>query len=224
MGGKVKVGNLRKEPAFPPRPVLRERAGVRVWSVGVLFEEGQPLDKTLTHPHLPEYRARGQKGKALTRTFASVDDVAMPSRRDHDRRLLGFARELRANSTDAEKRLWRILRNRKLARYKFRRQYPIEGYIVDFYWISAGLVIELDGGQHNEPAAKEYDARRTQRLKQLGIKVLRFWDHDLPKHSSEVAESIYRSICGDELPSPQPTRGRSPIPLASAGVRGEGAK
>jgi very-short-patch-repair endonuclease len=137
----------------------------------------------------------------------------MPSRRDHDRRLLGFARELRVRSTDAEKRLWRILRSRKLAGYKFRRQYPIEGYIVDFFCIGSNLVVELDGGQHNEPLAKEYDARRSRRLNELGIQVIRFWDHDVLKHSSEVAESIFRTLSANK-PSPQP----------SPGVPGEGAE
>jgi very-short-patch-repair endonuclease len=107
--------------------------------------------------------------------------------------------------------LWSILRSRKLAGFKFRRQYPIEGYIVDFFCIRAGLVVELDGGQHNEPAAKKYDARRTRRLHQLGIRVLRFWDHDVLKHAQEIAESIFRSLSGGE-PSPQP----------SPGVPGEG--
>jgi very-short-patch-repair endonuclease len=58
------------------------------------------------------------------------------------------ARTLRRNPTDAERRLWRHLRSRQLFGYKFRRQYPIAGYIADFACVEAGLVIELDGGQH----------------------------------------------------------------------------
>ncbi len=87
------------------------------------------------------------------------------------------ARKLRNNQTDAEKRLWSCLRNRQLHGYKFRRQYPVGPYIVDFICLNKGLIIELDGGQHLEQEA--YDARRTLFLNQKKFKVIRFWNNEM---------------------------------------------
>src|SRR4051812_7973873 len=98
----------------------------------------------------------------------------MRPHRDHDRRLLGFARQLRRDTTDAERKLWWILHSRKLAGFKFRRQVPMAGYIVDFYCVSIRLAVELDGGQHAEPEAVKYDDRRTAALQREGVRVLRF--------------------------------------------------
>jgi adenine-specific DNA-methyltransferase len=111
-----------------------------------------------------------------------------------DEDLLGFAREMRANDTDAEKPLWRILRNRKLGGFKFRRQVPIGRYIVDFYCHEGNLVVESDGGQHSEPEQLRYDNERTEFLRLQGIRVLRFWDHDILKHTDAVREQIYRYL------------------------------
>ena len=130
----------------------------------------------------------------------------VPFQRDHDRRLLSFARVMRKNCSDAERKLWFILRDRKLARFKCRRQFPIAGYIADFYCVKAKLVVECDGGRHNEPDAQRYDAARTDRFNQHGIQVVRFWANDVLKHPTEVAESIYRSLVSGQL-SPQPSPG-----------------
>src|SRR5687768_4768289 len=127
----------------------------------------------------------------------------MPNNRDHSRRLLGFAREMRHEQTDAERRMWMLLRDRKLSGFKFRRQHPIANYIVDFFCIRAKLVVELDGGQHSDPTALEYDSRRTAALNELGIRVLRFWDHDMLRDCDSVLETIYNALV-PEGPSPQP--------------------
>src|ERR1041384_6086015 len=74
----------------------------------------------------------------------------MPQKRDHSERLLGFARQMRKEPTDAEKRMWRLLRDRQLGQFKFRRQYPVSGYIIDFFCARCRLGVELDGGQHND--------------------------------------------------------------------------
>lgn len=81
-------------------------------------------------------------------------------------------RQLRTNQTDAEKRLWRALRNRQLGNAKFRRQVSIGPYVVDFLCHEASLVIELDGGQHADRV--DHDARRTAFLEKEGYRVLRF--------------------------------------------------
>src|SRR4051812_3671931 len=98
----------------------------------------------------------------------------MSRRRDSSPRLRGFARQLRADMTDAERRLWSQLRKHRLEGFRFRRQHPVAGYIVDFYCASARLAVELDGGQHLDPAGKRRDELRDEALGQLGIRVMRF--------------------------------------------------
>ena len=150
-----------------------------------------------------------------------MQDKNVPFQRDHDRRLLNFARAMRKNCSDAERKLWWLLRDRKLTRFKFRRQFPIAGYIADFYCVKAKLLVECDGGQHNEPDAQRYDAARTDRFNQLGIQVVPFWANDVLKHPADVAEPIYRSLVSGQ-PSPQPSPG---IPgegeVAASAFKGE---
>ena len=102
------------------------------------------------------------------------------------------ARQLRNEGTDAERRLWYFLRRQQLAGHKFRRQYPLAGYIVDFVCVPARLVIELDGGQHLE--AIEYDQRRTEILEREGYRVLRFWNDDVLLHTEDVLAEILRVL------------------------------
>ena len=93
------------------------------------------------------------------------------------------ARELRIKSTDAERHLWYHLRAQRLG-YKFKRQVPIECFIVDFVCYEKRLVIELDGSQHQD--RQIYDIRRTAVLSKKGFRVLRFWNHDVLQHIEEV--------------------------------------
>jgi very-short-patch-repair endonuclease len=118
----------------------------------------------------------------------------MPVPRDRSPKLLNFARDMRKHPTDAEAKLWSILRGRTLAGFKFRRQYQIAGYILDFYCARGRLAVELDGGQHADADAAEYDRRRTERLTEHGIRVLRFSDRDLLKETQLVAEEILRQL------------------------------
>ena len=99
---------------------------------------------------------------------------------------LSRARQLRRDSTDAEQTLWRALRAKHFAGLKFRRQQPIGPYIVDFVSFQAALVIELDGGQHDEQA--ERDETRTLYLNSRGLQVLRFWNNEiLPNPDAALA-------------------------------------
>ncbi|MBI3249563.1 MAG: endonuclease domain-containing protein [Deltaproteobacteria bacterium] len=100
------------------------------------------------------------------------------------------AKELRKNSTDAERALWRQLRAHRLARYKFRRQQPIGRYIVDFVCFEKQLIVELDGGQHTEQVA--YDAERTAWLQAQRFQVLRFWNSEVLRDIESVVEVILR--------------------------------
>lgn len=100
------------------------------------------------------------------------------------------ARKLRKKSTFEERLLWSKLKDRKLLGYKFRRQEPIGPYIVDFYCHEKLLVIELDGGQHNNKIVSIYDQLRTEYLESFGLKVIRFWNQQLRKSSFQVIDQI----------------------------------
>jgi len=104
------------------------------------------------------------------------------------------ARQLRKNSTDAERLLWRALRSRQLGGHKFRRQLSLGRFIVDFVCLEARLVVEVDGGQHNEDTLAVYDAERTAWLQKQGFRVLRFWDHEVLKQLDTVKEAIAKAL------------------------------
>ncbi len=114
-----------------------------------------------------------------------------------------LARALRASQTDAEKWLWRQLRNRQIEGRKFRRQQPIGPYIPDFLCLEPKLVIEIDGGQHAEMT--EQDEQRTQYLQRLGYRVLRFWNNQVLNEPDAVLEAIRLAISLDS-PHPNPLR------------------
>ncbi|MDZ7832457.1 MAG: endonuclease domain-containing protein [Desulfobacterales bacterium] len=110
------------------------------------------------------------------------------------------ARNLRKNQTDAEKCLWRYLRNRGLKNHKFRRQHPVGPYIADFACVEKGLIVELDGGQHALQA--EDDAGRTAYLQSRGFQVLRFWNNQVLTETAAVLEMIVAVLEGSNTPSP----------------------
>ena len=101
-----------------------------------------------------------------------------------------YARKLRQKSTEAEKKLWSLLRNRQLKGKKFRRQHAIANYILDFYCHECKLRIELDGNVHTTIGAKKYDTSRTVLLKEIGITVLRFWNGEVLQNTSKVLQVI----------------------------------
>jgi len=103
-------------------------------------------------------------------------------------------KELRNNSTEAEKLIWSKLKSSQLG-CKFRRQHSIGPYILDFYCPSKQLAIELDGGQHNEAKSMNYDSNRTEYLNSLNITVLRFWNSQILTDISTVLEAIYNHLC-----------------------------
>jgi len=111
------------------------------------------------------------------------------------------ARDLRMHSTDAEHKLWSVLRGGQLDGLKFRRQHPVPPYTVDFFCASAKLVIELDGSQHSE----ESDATRTRFLQSRGLVVLRFWNNQVLTEIEAVVEAIFEAASPSPLtPTPLP--------------------
>ena len=116
--------------------------------------------------------------------------------------LYPFARELRNNSTDTERFLWRYLKNRQIEGVKFRRQQPVEAYIVDFVSFDKRIVIELDGGQHAEN--EEYDVQRDACLRANGFVVLRFWNNDVIENIEGVLEVVREWCLRGTPPPPNP--------------------
>jgi very-short-patch-repair endonuclease len=124
--------------------------------------------------------------------------------------LLARAKYMRANPTDAEKRLWSILRAKRLCDYKFKRQVVIDWYIADFVNFEYRVIVEADGSQH---ADNKYDEKRDAYLENQGFKVIRFWNSDSLKETGAVAEAILHALISPPLPSaasrlpPAPARG-----------------
>jgi len=119
------------------------------------------------------------------------------------------ARSMRANPTDAERKLWYILRDKRLNGLRWRRQQVIDDrYIVDFICIEHRVIIEADGSQHAENGM---DSARDAWLKQKGFTVLRFWNADILNNMESVVETIIAALqinaaqtCGDPTPNPLP--------------------
>ncbi len=108
-----------------------------------------------------------------------------------------YARHLRNNSTDAERRLWGHLRRRQLNGYKFRRQRAIGRYVCDFVCLEAAVIVELDGSQHVEQAP--YDAQRDAFLLSKGYRVLRFWNSSVFSEPEAVVQTIIEALTRSEM-------------------------
>lgn len=115
-------------------------------------------------------------------------------------KLIELARSNRKKETEAERRLWNELRNRKFKGLKFRRQHPLSNYIVDFYCHEYSLAIELDGTQHQQIEQALYDKERTEVLNSLGIKVIRFTNNDVLYDT----EGVLGMVANHLNPSPSP--------------------
>lgn len=98
---------------------------------------------------------------------------------------------MRSQATEAEDLMWQILRARRFMGLKFRRQHVIAPYIVDFYCHELGLIIELDGSQHNTRDGLEYDSQRTQFLEALGFRVVRYWNHEVLGNTKVVLTDLW---------------------------------
>jgi very-short-patch-repair endonuclease len=121
-------------------------------------------------------------------------------------RQVAFARRLRSEMTDAERVLWRRLRSRQMEGAKFRRQEPIGPYVVDFVSVQERLIVEIDGGQHNEENARQRDQKRTEWLRENGYRIIRFWNNDVLENTEGVLEAIRETLQMPSLsPSPQPS-------------------
>ena len=135
-------------------------------------------------------------------------------------RLREFARVMRSHPTEAEAKCWALLRDRRLAEFKFRRQLPFGNFIADFVCVTAKLVIELDGSQHAESTL---DVVRDAYFEKQGYRVLRVWNNEILRNPNAVLDTICRLVMPDTpasaQPTPHPSRPAADPPSPS---RGEG--
>jgi very-short-patch-repair endonuclease len=121
---------------------------------------------------------------------------------------ISLARSLRKKAVPAEARLWKALRNRALAGFKFRRQHPVGPYVVDFACVECKLVVEVDGATHL--TTRRRDGRRTAVLEAEGWLVMRFWNTEVYDDLDPVKEAIYRQCVTRGAPGLPPHP--SPLP------------
>ncbi len=110
-----------------------------------------------------------------------------PHHRATAKHIRGFAKKMRREPTEAEAAMWRLLRDRRLAPFKFRRQVPFQNYILDFVCFDKRLVVEIDGSQH---ASSPADVVRDGVLVREGFKIARYWNNDVLQQRSAVLEDI----------------------------------
>jgi very-short-patch-repair endonuclease len=135
-------------------------------------------------------------------------------------RIITLGKALRKRPTDAEQLLWRYLKMKQMEGLKFRRQQPIDNYIVDFVCFENRIIIEVDGGQH--AAENHKDRERDSYLQQLGFKVLRFWNNEVLQNTNGVLETIRRNCLSHPPLNPLPSREgkKSRVPVQSPPVKG----
>ena len=142
--------------------------------------------------------ASGERGALPLSTGEGWGEGGSDDEREHRARA-----RLRRNQTDAERLLWFRLRDRRLAGWKFKRQAPIDRFIVDFFCADAELIVELDGGQHGQD--RDRDADRTRVLEAMRYLLLRFWNHDVVRNMDGVLEEILSTINQPGCEPPHPT-------------------
>jgi very-short-patch-repair endonuclease len=109
---------------------------------------------------------------------------------------IDLCRASRKNPTEAEEVLWEHLRAKRLDGYKFRRQHPLHGFILDFYCAERRLAIEVDGAVHRDHEQSEYDQMRSRILGEMDIEVIRFWNSEVTDQIGNVVEEIRKKLAG----------------------------
>jgi len=172
-------------------PRKREREQTALGVNNFRLREANSLPARLVKPPLP--LAGEGWGGGLSTSEVPMVDPENPTW-NVSKRLRADARELRKNSTDAERILWSELRDHRLNGIGFRRQVPIKNYIADFACHAAKVVVELDGGQHFSDQAEAADAARSAVIAARGFQVLRFSHHDVMTNRAGVLETIAAAI------------------------------
>ncbi|WP_404405051.1 endonuclease domain-containing protein [Pelagibacterium halotolerans] len=192
------VGHPSSDPAAPAHllPQGEKARAVRAEAFSpTTVSVREDAHKAATSTNLPS-PLEGEGG--LSRSERSDEGYAAPRqpagakwRHENPKRNRGFAKAMRRNPTEHERKLWLILKCRRFVGYKFRRQVPIGPYIADFVCYAKRLIIELDGSQHADNAL---DAERDRWLAVKGFAILRFWNNELTENAEGVADAIWSKL------------------------------
>jgi very-short-patch-repair endonuclease len=118
-----------------------------------------------------------------------------PRHRPTNKRIRDFAKKMRREPTDAEAKMWLLLRDRRLAQFKFRRQVPFQNFILDFVCFEKRLVVEIDGSQH---ADSKGDTARESVLLAEGFQIARYWNNDVLQRHTSVLDDILAKLSETE--------------------------
>ncbi len=203
--GKKKVNYKMRDAAFSRQRYWGEPFPI-IWKDGIAY----PLDEKdlpLELPHVDSYKP-GPEGEGPLANIKEWSLIPDPSPQA-EKGVLGaanvpkykisapvqyeLAKEMRKNHTEAEEKLWDVLRNDQLG-VKFRRQHPIDAYIVDFICLQEKLIVEVDGGYHENEQQRLYDENRTKVLSEIGFEVLRFSNEEVLKNVFAVRDKIKEHI------------------------------
>jgi very-short-patch-repair endonuclease len=133
----------------------------------------------------------GEGGASRSEATGEGFEPQTPNHRPVAKRIRKFANAMRREPTDAETAMWRLLRDRRLSKLKFRRQVPFRNYILDFACFDQRLVVEIDGSQH---ADSERDAARDAALAAEGFRIARYWNNDVLQRPTSVLEDILSKL------------------------------
>jgi very-short-patch-repair endonuclease len=133
----------------------------------------------------------GEGGASRSEATGEGFDPQTPHHRPTAKRIRNFAKKMRHEPTDAEAAMWRLLRDRRLALFKFRRQVPFQNFIIDFVCFEKRTIIEIDGSHH---ASSDRDAARDTVLMAEGFQIARYWNNDVLQRPSAVLEDIFAKL------------------------------
>jgi very-short-patch-repair endonuclease len=179
---RERVARTSKAKSEPGEGALRSTAN-----------DPSPALAALGHPLPQGERVEGARASQGLR--GCKDGGTKPQRRATPE----IARRLRRAMTDAERKLWRALRDRQIDKAKFRRQVPIGPYVADFLCFETRIVVEVDGGQHAESTR---DRVRDRWFADNGFRVLRFWNNDVHSNVHGVLDTISEHVRRGAAPSP----------------------
>lgn len=215
-----------KEDRFNPEPRILLEDKEKSYSKPVISSPLREKERSsaISSPLRREDKGEGEQPSFLPLSSKECSSVISSPLRGEDKgegeqpNLLSLAKKMRHNPTEAENKMWQILRNNQLG-YKIRRQHQIGQYIVDFICLEKKLIIECDGGQHNETVDKE----RTLFLENEGFRVIRFWNNEILNNIEGCWEIIQKSLndCTPH-PNPLPQGARNSIVLETSPLREEG--